>query len=215
MCNEATFLLKKCLFEERFVSLIGASFHILSSVKGDCKPYQFVDEKLLSQALKLVFEHKSSPDYRPLLLNVALLICRENEFIRKEMRHFLLPSPEKSPLISLELWKEALSHPEVQMSISSGEFLFLLCGSQVSRLISHLGFGSCAGYLHMKGLLHDQAVSSSNNHELSSDEEYFSTHPSTPENSNGPVPETEEEIQEYESLMAKICEFNSRATKQK
>ena len=181
----------------------------MSPIDSSFAPYQHIDHVLLKQSLKIVLEHKSSPDYRPLILNVALVICRDNETIRQKMRHEILPAKDKTSLLDLDLWKEFLSHPDSHLSLSSGEFILCLCKGQVSRLISHLGFGACAGFLHMKGLLHSEQTPPA--HELSSDEEYFLEHPIVPEASNAPMPETEEEIKEYEELMAKISEFNERS----
>jgi hypothetical protein len=192
--------------------VIGASFHILSAIDATFKPYQNIDHSLLKQSMKVVLENKSSPDYRALLLNVGLVICRDDDSIRKSMRHAILPAPGQTPLLNLDLCKEFMSHPDSNLSLSCGEFLFFLCKSQVSRLIAHLGFGACAGFLHMKSLLHNE--DQPRFHELSSDEEYFMAHPAVSELPTVPLPETEDEIKEYEELMAKISEFNSRSARQ-
>lgn len=213
--NQVSTLLKKCPQEKIFCSVIGASYHVLSAVCPHNKPYQYIDCQILSQSLKIVLENKSSPDYRTLLLNVAYFMCRDDDTTRKVMRHDILPSPSKTPLIDLELWKELLSHPDSHISVSSGELLFLLCKQKVSRLLAHLGFGPCAGFLHMKGLLQSQQSSSNglDDLELSSDEEYYSQHPVKEDNHDIPVSETYEEIKEYEMLMTKISEFNAKSFK--
>lgn len=203
---------------DEFVFLIGAAFHVLSGIRADCKPYRFVGAQELCLYLKIILNHKSSPDYRALMLNIAYFMCEHDYSMRKNMRHMLLPSSDKEPQISHELWKDLLSHPDSHISFSSGELLYTLCNHKVSRLVAHLGFGPCAGYLQRKGKLYEAQTTDASNttdkDELSSDEEYFMKHPQTPDTTPIPKPETEEEIREYEALLGKINEFNSRALRQ-
>lgn len=108
---------------------------------------------------------------------------------------------------------------DTSVSFLIGELLLGLCKGNVSRLIRHLGLGSCAGYLYRKGLFKDGSVCSEDVLDPSgesSDEEYFLSHPLTiADDEHTPfVPETEEEEQELEYLMQKITEYNSKTQKQ-
>lgn len=119
----------------------------------------------------------------------------------------------------IPIWKKLLMVSDTSISFLTGEFLLLLCKGNVERFLGHVGFESAAGFLYSKGLLSNEnklkpIEKSEIESSISSDEEYFKSHPDhlklESKDHTPNVPETEEEIEELEYLMKRISDYNSR-----
>ncbi|XP_028410018.1 synembryn-A-like [Dendronephthya gigantea] len=117
------------------------------------------------------------------LLSVLTTVARHNRIIRKYLRQEVLPSlgyvgmekPEKLDTIRGRLVRHLTSAVhEVKESV--GEFLFVLCKENVSRLIKYVGYGNAAGFLADHGLMagnnDETAGNYSTDDEESDSEEY-------------------------------------------
>ncbi|CAB3977166.1 synembryn-A-like [Paramuricea clavata] len=94
------------------------------------------------------------------LLSVLTTVSRHNRIVRKYLRQEVLPSlgyvgtvkPEEMDNIRGRLVRHLTSAVH-ELKESVGDFLFVLCKDNVSRLIKYVGYGNAAGFLADHGLM--------------------------------------------------------------
>lgn len=206
-------ILKNLEIDEKNATITGSVIHILSSKMSEYDSSSLSRELLVEILMQVMNGTTStSPDYRPLTFFFAKFCCEKDHVLRQQVRKSLLPSPDRSAGFSQETLSGSFASTDEKVILSIGELLLFLCKGNVARLIRHVGFGTCAGFLYMKNLLHDQAHQE--DFESSSDEEYFKLHPQQLQPPLSEIPKTEEEIREFEELMNRISDFNARAVRQ-
>lgn len=206
-------ILEKIEINENTTAITGSIIHIFSAKMSEFDASSLDPELLIQVLLQAInCSSKQNPDYRPLVFLFAKFCCEKSPVLRQQVRKALLPSPARSTGLGPKALQSLFAGTDEKVTLSIGELLFALCKGNVARLIRHVGFGTCAGFLYMKNLLHDQARQE--DFESSSDEEYFKLHPQEVQPVLAEIPKTEEEIREFEDLMNRISDFNTRAVSQ-
>jgi hypothetical protein len=225
---DAEFVLRRHSFVISELHVIGSAFNLLLS--GEREERCAFEPGLLLKGLTLmckagVFADNPNRDYLASTLLVCLDFARNNEGIRKGLRHGLLPPSERyqrelstlrpggiifrAPCVPLDEWHNLLSRADDNISSCSGELLLELCKGRADRLIRHVGFEHVAGFLFSRNLLNslDGEVA---NQDASSDEESFKAHPKPQSSASSSQPTSQEEVDELNNLMAKISDYNAR-----